>query len=261
MALRGLAVGFLLLACMRPPPGAAQGSPAPYRLAGSITDPGGTPIPGVEVRATQGGPSTTSDSLGRFSLRLPRQLEWVVVFRRPGYGAQVISFKGDWTGTVVLQPGAVMLPDINVSARRAKPARYAATTRYDEFFVRARKGFGEFIGREAIDQRGAQHVAQMLEGRPGIRVSYQPDGLGLTNIYFARCNVIPPRINIYLDGRKMVSYVREDQESRIGDMLARIAIADVEMIEIYRGPGELPPEFNDGNCAAISIWTRTGGGS
>jgi hypothetical protein len=31
------------------------------------------------------------------------------------------------------------------------------------------------------------------------------------------------------------------------------------MIALFRGPSELPPEFNDGNCGAIAIWTRSGG--
>ena len=42
-------------------------------------------------------------------------------------------------------------------------------------------------------------------------------------------------------------------------MLSRINPRDIELIEIFRGPGELPPEFNDGNCGAIMIWTKEGG--
>ena len=47
--------------------------------------------------------------------------------------------------------------------------------------------------------------------------------------------------------------------SIVGEMLSRVNPGDVELIEIFRGPGELPPEFNDGNCGAIAIWTRSGG--
>jgi len=42
----------------------------------------------------------------------------------------------------------------------------------------------------------------------------------------------------------------------VGTILDRIPIGDIELIEIFRGPGELPPEFNEGNCGAISVWTR-----
>jgi hypothetical protein len=45
----------------------------------------------------------------------------------------------------------------------------------------------------------------------------------------------------------------------VGEMLDRINPGDIEMMEIYRGPGELPAEYNDGNCGAIAIWTRQGG--
>ena len=42
----------------------------------------------------------------------------------------------------------------------------------------------------------------------------------------------------------------------VAQMLERIPPSDIEMMEIFRGPGELPGEFNNGNCGAISIWTR-----
>jgi hypothetical protein len=44
----------------------------------------------------------------------------------------------------------------------------------------------------------------------------------------------------------------------VGELLDRIKPSDIEMMEIFRGPSELPPEFNDGNCGAIAIWTRFG---
>jgi hypothetical protein len=44
----------------------------------------------------------------------------------------------------------------------------------------------------------------------------------------------------------------------VGEMLSRVNPSDIELVEIFRGPGELPGEFNDGNCGAISIWTRQG---
>lgn len=32
--------------------------------------------------------------------------------------------------------------------------------------------------------------------------------------------------------------------------------AQVEMIEVYTGPAQMPAEFLDDSCAAIAIWTR-----
>ena len=44
----------------------------------------------------------------------------------------------------------------------------------------------------------------------------------------------------------------------VGTLLDRVPAGDIEMIEIFRGPGELPPEFNEDNCGAIAIWARQG---
>jgi hypothetical protein len=170
-------------------------------------------------------------------------------------------------------PGAFELPDIQVNARNAKPAEYAGTTKYDDYFRRRRQGLGEFITREDIDRRNPLHTFEIFEGRPGIRVSFQPDRG--TFVAFARCNEYPPKINVYVDGNKLIPTggtrtgsgqssfgpVRRDPEIAgiVGEMLARVNPREIEFIEIFRGAGELPPEFNDGSCGAIAIWTRQGG--
>jgi len=32
--------------------------------------------------------------------------------------------------------------------------------------------------------------------------------------------------------------------------------SQIEMIEVYREPAEMPAEFLDDSCAVIAIWTR-----
>jgi hypothetical protein len=32
--------------------------------------------------------------------------------------------------------------------------------------------------------------------------------------------------------------------------------SQIEAMEIFRGPAEMPAEFLDDSCAAIAIWTR-----
>lgn len=261
----------VLLTATMSTPGASQSPEEHYRIHGTVLELDGHPVPGVEVRPMTGGASVMTDTLGRFGILLPRRGPAALQFRRPGYRAQVIRFSGDWTGIVRLERGVYNLPEVGVTVRNAKPSQYAWTTKYDDYFRRARRGFGEFVGHDVIERRGALHVAQLLEGRAGIRVSFEPGAMN-TSVTFARCNERPPRINVYLDGRKLIpplsdalgsggadQMVRLEQRSAVGDMLDRIPIGDVELIEIFRGPGELPGEFNDGNCAAISIWTRTGG--
>ena len=233
--------------------------------------------------------TTTTALAGNFRLYAPSSRQFLVQFRRPGYSAQLLKLDGEWSGKVLLQPGAFRLPEVEVTAHFAKPAQYAGTSKYDDYFRRRRIGFGEFISREEIERRGALETTRLLEGRAGIRVAYPHDevvsGTWIGAIVaFARCNEFPPKINVYIDGQKLIppgipdisgtksvfmtqgqaSDAGENEKRRriraiVGEMLDRINPADIEMMEIFRGPSELPAEFNDGNCGAISIWTRQGG--
>ena len=63
----------------------------------------------------------------------PRRPNLLVQIRRPGYSAQLLKLDGDWRSTILLERGALQLLEIQVSARYAKPARYAATTKYDDY--------------------------------------------------------------------------------------------------------------------------------
>jgi hypothetical protein len=253
----------------------AQTDTTRVMISGTVVDPERQPLEGVEVRLVGDSVRRFTSRAGTFRLYAQRGTELLLQFRRPGYNAQLLKLKGEWSGTVLMVPGAFELPDIQVNARNAKPAEYAGTTKYDDYFRRRRQGLGEFITREDIDRRNPLHTFEILDGRPGIRVQFQPDRG--TFVGFVRCNEYPPRINVYVDGNKLIpsgsaritgsesaiagiGRQRRDPEIAgiVGEMLSRVNPREIEFIEIFRGPGELPPEFNDGNCGAIVIWTRQG---
>jgi hypothetical protein len=251
----------------------AQTDTTRVMISGIVVDPARQPLEGVEVRLVGDSVRRFTSRAGTFRLYAPRGNELLLQFRRPGYNAQLLKLNGEWSGTVLLVPGAFELPDIQVNARNAKPAEYAGTTKYDDYFRRRRQGLGEFITREDIDRRNPLHTFEILDGRPGIRVQFQPDRG--TFVGFVRCNEYPPSINVYVNGNKLIptggtragsgassfGRVRRDPEIAgiVGEMLSRVNPREIEFIEIFRGAGELPPEFNDGNCGAIVIWTRQGG--
>jgi hypothetical protein len=274
---RGLSAIYLLAALAAIPAVALQAQTDTTRvmISGIVVDPQRQPLEGVEVRLVGDSLRRFTSRAGTFRLSAPRGTELLLQLRRPGYNAQLLKLKGEWSGTVLMVPGAFELPDIQVNARNAKPAEYAGTTKYDDYFRRRRQGLGEFITREDIDRRNPLHTFEIFEGRPGIRVSFQPDRG--TFVAFARCNEYPPKINVYVDANKLIPagginslatespipWVRTPRDPEIagivGEMLARVNPREIELIEIFRGAGELPPEFNDGNCGAIVIWTRQGG--
>ena len=272
----------LLLACAASSL-AAQADTGRIMIAGTVIDPLRNPIEGAEIRIVGGGPSVLSSPAGTFRIFVPRSKQILVQVRRPGYRAELLVLDREWSGTVLLQPGVFELPEIKVTARYAKPAKYAGTAKYDDYFRRRRIGFGQFISREDIERRNPFRTIEILQGQAGIRTSIHPPGAADGSVVaFARCNEYPPKINVYIDGRKLMGQASASAESilqrmqsvsfsddalagqrrimaAVGEMLDRIPPGDIELIEIFRGPGELPGEFNDGNCGAISIWTRWAG--
>jgi hypothetical protein len=257
-----------------------QADTGQVRISGTVVDPAGNPVAQAEVSVVATGVATFTSATGRFLLRVPRARNLVIQVRRPGYRGQLIRFTEDWDGKVLLMPGPVQLPDVKVAAKYAKPARYAGTAKYDDYFFRWRKGFGIFLDRDAIDRRGALTTAQLLEGQAGVHVDLRRPG-DPTIIWFSRCNEMPPMIDVYVDGRRLwaeqssvtgkesvLNGTRPGsgdntaavlaRNAKLGEILERIPPSDIEFMEIFRGPGELPGEFNNGNCGAISIWTRQG---
>ncbi|HTL04467.1 MAG TPA: carboxypeptidase-like regulatory domain-containing protein, partial [Gemmatimonadales bacterium] len=195
----------LLLAA--PVPLASQTDTTRVLITGTVIDPLRQPIEGVEVRVVGTQQSVLTAAAGTFRLYAPRSKELLLQFRRPGYSAQLLKLDGGWSGTVLLQPGEFRLPEIQVTARYAKPAEYAATAKYDDYFRRKRIGFGEFIDHDEIARRGALETTRLLEGRAGIRVAYPHDEVASGKwigaiVAFARCNEFPPKVNVYVDGRK-----------------------------------------------------------
>ena len=288
-AVRLALAGWLLLAARVPPPLSAQSDTTRSVISGTVIDQIGNPVEGAEVRVVGDSLQVMTSPAGFFRLVIPARRKILLLIRRPGFNAQLLDVAGDWSGKILLIPGAVELPEVQVTARYAKPARYAGTNKYDEVFQRRRLGLGELITREQIDQRAAQETSQLLEGRVGIRVQIShaemAGDIGGTFITFSRCNEFPPKINVYVDGHKLIPRStssgladgasilnfmasqptdgelnrRREIRMRVGEMLERVNPSDIEMMEIFRGPSELPAQFNDGNCGAIAVWTRLGG--
>lgn len=242
---------------------AAQADTGRIMIAGTVIDPLRKPIEGAEIRIVGGGPSVLSSLAGTFRIFVARSRQILVQVRRPGYRAELLVLDREWSGTVLLQPGVFELPEIKVTARYAKPARYAGTAKYDDYFRRRRIGFGQFISREDIERGNPFRTIEILQAQPGIRTSIHAPGAAYGSVVaFARCNEYPPKINVYIDGRKLMpegAPSTSGSTGSVGEMLDRIPPGDIELIEIFRGPGELPGEFSDGNCGAISIWTRWAG--
>lgn len=198
-----------------------------------------------------------------------------IAFRRIGYRPALFSIRplprsGD-TIIISLEPSAIQLTEVTVSAEATKPVRYAFTTKYDDVFRRRRLGLGTLVTRETVDARLGASTDQLLDGVAGVRVWNGPP----KRIRFARCQE-PGGITIFINGVRQIASVSADSQDTSGlifkpssgprsfpadmepeiEVLQRINPGDIEMIEVFRGPSEIPAEFHWNGCAVIAIWTR-----
>lgn len=204
--------------------------------------------------------------MGRFSLSGIEAGEAVVRIRRIGYGAQYFgaTFRPGESRDVeiVLIPGALELPEIKVTARSAKPIEYAWTTRYDDFFRRRLVGLGVYRSRDYIERAHPFRTANLLTGIAGIHLRFRHSGPSGTDVIFNRCE----RVSVWIDGSKQrFPEIPEDRRRRfpkegtgmaLSELLERVSPSQIEMIEVYRGPSEMPAEFIDDSCGAVAMWTR-----
>jgi len=240
----------------------AQTGSARSVIEGRVVGPTGTPIEDVEVLWQQGKRSVLTRADGGFNLVIPARGEVIVLVRRLGFNAQALRVDLTrstlWRGEIVLQQGSFRLPDVEVTARYAKPAAYAGTAKFDDFFRRQRLGVGTYISREQIERSNAFHTIEILRGIPGVRADIHPV---ITDqaVSFARCSQRDPDYNVtvWIDGQRIYPEGGSVASPKaVAEMIARISPTGIEMIEIYRGASQIPAEYHTDGCAAMVIWTR-----
>lgn len=252
---------FVILAFPTPALLCAQTDSIRAVVEGKTLDPMGEPLAQTEIIWQGDRRSVLSRADGSFNLVIPYRGETVVLIRRPGYNAQALRVNlstGLWHGTIVLQPGSFRLPDVQVTAKRAKPAEYAGTSKYDDFFRRKLVGFGTFISREEIERSNAFHTIEILRQTPGVKVNIVGNP-ALGAVAFSRCNTREwdYNVTVWIDGmRQFPAGGQTASPADVGEMISRIGPSNIEMIEIYRGASQIPAEFHVDGCAAIAIWTR-----
>ncbi|GBD32655.1 hypothetical protein HRbin33_01628 [bacterium HR33] len=203
--------------------------------------------------------STRLDLNGRFVLEAPEPGRYWLRFESPGYRVVVSS-------AIDLAPGATLaysiqtqsLPpaqmDTVVVEGRAVPARLASF--YER---RARGAGGEFFTREELDRWNPAEVTDIVRRAVGFAVvpntNYGRRGDTRQNL------VINNRLGDYI-GQSCPPLVFLDG-MYVGtawdfDIDSHLAVTNIEAMEFYNGPGNMPIEFNrrGSDCGVIGIWTR-----
>lgn len=251
-----LLLGLVLLGL--PTRGGAQTAEEPAHLiveVEALED--GALLADVQIAVGRAGIGGVTDALGRAVIRdIPPGVHFVTL-RVLGFAAE--AFAVDFT------PGAVMKAEVKL-ASRPEPASEAeigevalgeveVTAERDSrwlarggFYERRARGLGTFLSRADLDARQPVVLSDALRTVPGVRIL--PDGLA-TSVTSSRGTHRPGAcvMAVFVDG---VFAAQPDLDA--------IPPETVEALEVYRGPSELPPQFNsaslDATCGAIVVWTR-----
>lgn len=234
-------------------------------VLGAVEEPStGTPLNGVLVRLVDGegrARETRSGAGGRFkfcdvapgvhtlsSRLLDRVGPDVTADLVPDGVARVtVPIPLAAAGETSMEP--ISLDPLTVTVRRPDD-------RLAEFRHRMERGFGSYILREDLERRMPARLSDVLAEHgmpPG-----QGSGLRAVRLENRRYGCAPM---VYIDGHRVTSGVSPASTAAMeeaGEAVNLVHPADIEAVEIYRGPASVPGEFggSTARCGVIVIWTR-----
>jgi hypothetical protein len=229
----------LILVCTAPAIMAAQS-----RIHGTVTDSSGVHLSGVRVAISGSQVAAVSDSAGAFVIRVDSLNSWLV-FSKIGFSPDSLRVN------VALRPEPLVVPlkriatlkQIDVSARAIVPEKYRYTHRFDEFFYRRKQATGgNFFDADDIRKLGG--VANAVRTVPSMRAGERQGRLAVAS---RRCPAGPAGGNMGLS----INGVMRDISA-----LDLIDVSQIELVEVYKGVSDTPPEMRGNNCGAIAIYTK-----
>lgn len=206
-------------------------------------------IPGTQIIHSGDGRIVTSDSFGYY--QFPGLAAGIVRFmvRAPGYPVATFA--------VALTNGERMERDIELDSLRPESGGVAQELptvaveapaplgrRYADFERRKSQGRGQYITRADIEANGSGTLQDAVRNLRGVNLDCVGTG----------CSIRMARAPM----RCLPEYVVDE---RVDNFFGpTIPIRDIEAIEVYTGPSEVPGEFAGRNagCGVIVIWTRSG---
>jgi protocatechuate 3,4-dioxygenase beta subunit len=215
------------------------------RLTGEVRNEHGKPLAGAQLMVWGSGITGSAGDDGRFSLStLPAGTQALEV-RYVGYAPKrvTVDLVSNQTRSVAvtLDEVAEVLDGVVVYGKPNRRRRDLTG-----FLERRSRGFGYFITRADIEKRNPFQFTDLMRQVPGFRVMA---GTGLNySILSTRGTGLkgPCTPQVYLDGVQLV-----DAE----DLNLMVNTSDIVGVEAYAGPSESPPQYTNGGCGSILIWT------
>jgi hypothetical protein len=237
---------------------AAAAALAPTATIDGVLVADANPMAGVEVTLTSTGQSVRSDSAGRFRFTAVPSGFVHVRARAVGcaFADTVLRVEKDKSHSIALTLVKVVpqLETVVVDASLpfGKPARYAGTSKFDDFYERRARGRGTFFTLEDIRRMDRARAIDLLGSVPGV-VVYSPGGV--PTVRMARCGAKGSN-QAGEDARWLAVFINGQRVANGLEILAGLDPAGIETMEVYRGASQLPVEAMGDACAAIFVWTR-----
>ena len=253
-------------------------------IVGVLTDAAtGDRISGVAVRTGQGQAGTFTDRRGEFLFHKLVPGRHVVEFAMMGYAPRADTIRvaaGRVTNVrASLSVDPVALEPIKVSVERREFKLQKVG-----FYERRDLGFGRYIDRQDIENRGPLEVTDLFAGMPGVEL-FTPRGGSLLNpvnkyVVLRSGRVMWPSRTISEEEREEREYAHNmmkdpeyyrcfpavyvddfrthqggEEPARLDELLSPMDIAG---IEVYPSTTGLPPKYLSlgARCGVIVVWTR-----
>jgi hypothetical protein len=207
-------------------------------------------IVGAEVINSLDSRATFTDSIGRFTLVELTPGKGRLIIRAAGFPTATFDVTlpiGDTlVQTIVLDSTAAgrsraaqQLPDVPITATRSMGPRYA------DFERRLKTGRGQYLTADEIDRNRYNSLQEAVRTMRGVEISCGGGGGCYIKMARAPMQCLPEYI------------IDERVDNTFGP---NTAIRDIQGLEVYTGPSDVPGEFAGRNagCGVIVIWTKSG---
>lgn len=239
------------------------------RLAGRVLSTDGAAVAGARVSVGWSLPPIRSDSAGQFLVEAAPsgrvRLQVRVLGFSPLDTTLTLQAGENHAVTFRMTRSVQQLEPVITEAvlPYGKPLRYQHTGRFDDFYERRAKRPGTFFTREDIENSNRNTAMELMSTAPGVRLNWRN---GSAVVRVARCTATSiygaPRDRGDTD-HSWLMVVIDGQRIQAGaiEFLANLKSNEIETMEVYRGPSQLPMEAVGDACAAVFITTRYTTGS
>ncbi len=208
--------------------------------------------------------TVVADDSGQYVLRAPRSGEYRLRLERIGYATRVsqpmqLSEGSLYNLPMQLAPAPVPMEPVTVKVEPRVPA-----LENNGYYTRKKVGSGHFIDRPIIEKRLGSVISDLFQGVNGIRLVPKSGGRG--SYVFLRGGLAVNiqdrgglRPNLYCPARVLVDGLVVNPPGEPYDF-ELLNINNIEAIEVYRSPSQVPPHYGgaESACGVILVWRRVG---